>query len=159
MTSEALVFELEQIRFGIWSPAILQVLRAVAISALPDAPAWIEGIINLHGRVVPVLDLRRLLRLPAKEIEVSDHMIVLELVARQVAIRVDCAMDLIPLDVESLEETHVKLAGVEFRGTIGKTPLGLVHVLAADDLLSPIESAMLETGLAQRGEEPDDEDS
>ena len=156
-SDEALIFELEQIRFGVWSSDIRQVLRAVAISPLPNAPSCIEGIINVHGHVVPVLDLRELFRLPAKPIEITDHLIVVEIANSQVAIRVDRALDLISLDVENLEETRVMLGGVKFKSLTGKTSLGLIHVLAADELMSQYELSMLDNLVHQSVEESDGE--
>ena len=147
MSNEALIFELEDIRFGIWAADIRQVLRAVAISTQPDAPPWIEGIIDIHGRIVPVVDLRQLLRLPAKELGITDHLLVVAKRERQIAIRVDRALDVIPLDVETIEQTDVKLAGAEFKGNIAKTAFGLIHILEIDDLMSAIGTTMPAGGL------------
>ncbi len=143
MMPEALIFNVEQTHFGVWATDVKQVLRAVAISKLPAAPRLIEGIINLHGHVVPVLDFRRLFRLPAKELAVTDHLIVVQMAERDVAVRVDRAVDLMKLDAEALEETQVTVDGVEFTRTVGKTSLGLVHVLDTNGLLSSADSSML----------------
>ena len=143
MTTEALIFDVDEARFGVWSTDVKQVLQAVAISKLPGAPHLIEGIINIHSHVVPVLNFRGLFQLPAKEVALTDHLIVLQMATRDVAIRVDRAVDLIELDAETLEETQITVAGGEFTGTIGKTSLGLIHVLDIDRLLSPAQSSLL----------------
>jgi purine-binding chemotaxis protein CheW len=52
-----------------------RVLPALAISPLPDAPAVIAGHAVLHGQVVPVLDLRRCLGLPEREVRLDDSLV------------------------------------------------------------------------------------
>lgn len=74
---------------GIPADAVREIIRAVAIAPLSGAPAIIEGAINLHGRVVPVVDLRRRFGMPAAPVEPDQFMIVIETGGRLIAIRVD----------------------------------------------------------------------
>ena len=91
MTQDALVFDVDQQRFGISSSYVMQLIRAVAITKLSAAPTFIEGMINYHGTIVPVLDFRALFQLPAKELEISDNLIILQVQDSAFAIRVDRA--------------------------------------------------------------------
>src|SRR5437870_13646015 len=88
---EILVFEVGGQRYGLPAAEVREILRAVAIVPLPRAPAIIEGIINIRGTVVPVLDLRTRFRLPAKPVEPADHLVVAWAGERLVAVRVDRA--------------------------------------------------------------------
>jgi purine-binding chemotaxis protein CheW len=95
---EILVFEVDGRRFGLPAAEVRELLRAVAIVPLPLAGPAVEGVVNLRGRVVPVLDLRARLGLPARAVAPSDHLIVAQSEGRLVALRVDRALDLVRLD-------------------------------------------------------------
>ena len=69
MEIEILVFEINGQRFGIRAVDVVEVLRAATLTPLPTAPSLIEGLLNLRGRVVPVLDVRERLGLPRKEMQ------------------------------------------------------------------------------------------
>src|SRR5688572_4290676 len=101
---EVLVFEVAGQRYGLPIADVLELVRAVAITALPDAPAVIEGIVNVRGRVLPVLDVRARFRLPAKPLDPSDHFIVAEAGPRGVILRVDRATHLAFVDDSSIQQ-------------------------------------------------------
>jgi purine-binding chemotaxis protein CheW len=63
---QVLVFEVAGRRYGLPADDVQELLRAVSIVPLPRAPAVVEGVINLRGKVVPVLDVRGRFRLPAR---------------------------------------------------------------------------------------------
>ena len=91
---ETLVFEVGGRRYGLAAFEVVELVRVVAVVRLPKAPEWIEGVVNLRGRVVPVIDLRARLGLPARAIELSDHLIVAQGRDFPIALRVDRALDL-----------------------------------------------------------------
>ena len=62
---EVLLFTLEAQRYALPTSDVRELLRAVRLTPLPRAPAVIEGLLNLRGELLPVLDMRRRFRLPA----------------------------------------------------------------------------------------------
>jgi purine-binding chemotaxis protein CheW len=64
-TAQFVVFRVEQREYALPLEHVLHVLRMVAVTPVPEAPAWLLGVINWHGRVIPVMDLRVRLGLPA----------------------------------------------------------------------------------------------
>jgi len=98
---EILVFEVDGRRYGLPAAEVRELLRAVSIVPLPLTGSAIEGVVNLRGRVIPVLDLRARLGLPARAVVPSDHMIVAQSEGGLVAMRVDRALDLVRLDAEA----------------------------------------------------------
>src|SRR3954453_14574146 len=98
---EILVFEVDGRRYGLAAAEVKELLRAVSIDPMPLAGPAIEGVVNLRGRVIPVLNLRARLGLPARAVVPSDHMIVAQSGGRLLALRVDRALDLVHLDDEA----------------------------------------------------------
>jgi purine-binding chemotaxis protein CheW len=144
---EFLIFELGGQRYGLAVPDVREIVRAVPPVPLPGAPAVVEGVINVRGRVVPVLDLRRRLRLPSRPLEYTDHLVIARVDDRLVAVRVDRVLDLVrtaPADVE-------EVGGVATDGPsvarIARLPGELVFIPDLRTLLSPTETAALDYAL------------
>lgn len=150
---DILLFALGGQRYALWADDVRELLRAVAIVPLPRAPRIIEGVINLHGRIVPVLDLRARFGLTAKEVDPGDHLIIAGVGARLVAIRADRALALLPvaLDPAQLEELRAA-GGATYLAGVARLPdgLALIHDLPA--FLSAAESAQLDQALTSAGE-------
>ncbi len=96
---EILVIEVGGRRFGLAASEVVELVRVVTIVRLREAPEWVEGVVNLRGQVVPVVDLRGRLSLPRKGVELSDHLVVARVRGRVVALRVDRALDLVRPEV------------------------------------------------------------
>jgi purine-binding chemotaxis protein CheW len=149
MGIEILVFEVAGLRFGVRSQDVVQVLRAASLSPLPQAPEAIEGVLNLRGCLVPVLDTRRLLGLPANEMQHTDHLIVIVVDGKTAALRADRATDLMRLenDLADVADSEAQAHSIEL---IAKTSAGLVHVLDPRRLLPVGAAASIFDALAQR---------
>ena len=70
---EVLLFTLEGQRYALPLEDVRELVRAVRLTPLPRAPAVVEGLLNLRGELLPVLDLRRRFRLPARRLSASDR--------------------------------------------------------------------------------------
>jgi purine-binding chemotaxis protein CheW len=144
---EVLVFQLDGQRFGLLATVVREVLRAVALVPLPRAPAIIEGVINLRGRIVPVLDLRSRFRLPPRPLRPTDHLIVAWAGERLVALRVDQATDLVRLPGTHLEEARGVVPGVEYVTWVARLPDELVLLHDLRTFLSRAEAEGLAAAL------------
>ncbi len=94
-----LIFDLDDRRYALHLEAVERVIRAVEITPLPDAPEDILGVINVYGRIVPVLDVRKRIGLPGKAMALNDHLIItqsskwpLALLVDRVSEVLDCAV-------------------------------------------------------------------
>ena len=150
-----LVCEVDGRRFGLDAGSVQEVVRAVATTPLPMATPLVEGVMGLRGQVVPVLDLRAKLRLPAKGPEPSDDLVVARAGGHLVALRVDRALDLVDLS----EGAGAGLEGhPALTGEVALLPEGPTPILDLDTFLSADESATLRGALpgvspSARGEE------
>ena len=138
--AEVLVFELGEQRHALRAADVAEILPALTVIAMAGAPAGVEGVINLRGRLVPVLDLRQVLGLPSRPIEHTDHLIVVRADARPSAVRVDRALEL------------VRIADASRAAGVTQLPDGLVFIHDPHTLLSPEDTAALEATLARVGD-------
>jgi purine-binding chemotaxis protein CheW len=105
--------------------------------------------LNLHGRLIAVVDARKLLDLPVKEMEHTDHLIVLAVGEHTIALRADHATRVMTVESEQAEQpgTSEQPALIE---SIAETDTGLVHVLDPRQILSDTSLASLAAMLAMR---------
>ncbi|MBW1783442.1 MAG: purine-binding chemotaxis protein CheW [Deltaproteobacteria bacterium] len=88
-SSHYLVFTLEDQPYALGLDAVERVIRAVSLTRIPDAPEILMGLINMHGKIVPVLDIRNRFHLSPRAIDISDRMVISQISGRSVAIIVD----------------------------------------------------------------------
>jgi purine-binding chemotaxis protein CheW len=149
---EVLLFTLHGQRYALPAPAVRELVRAARLTPLPHAPDVVEGLLNLRGELLPVLDLRRRFRLPPRPLSPLDHLIVAQAGERRVALRVDRAEGLLALGPEDLDESPRALPGVGYVAGALKLPDGLVLVHDLPSFLSEAETLALDTALAGRPE-------
>jgi purine-binding chemotaxis protein CheW len=144
---EMLLFELATQRFAIAAADVFEVVRAVALRALPNAPPVVEGIINLRGEAVPVLDIRARFGLQPKTLELTDHFLIVSAEQRRVALRVDRALMLCHLPALSIERAINLPRGVDHVSGVAvlDDELVLLHDLHA--FLSEVEARQLARAL------------
>ncbi len=147
-----LVFEIEGHRYGLPTADVQELLRAVTVVPLPQAPAMIEGVINVRGHIVPVVDLRKRFHLPAKAAESTDHIILAWAGKQSVALRVDRATDLLEFSERDVEEASGVVPGAEYIAWIAKLSDDLVLIYDLRTFLSREESAALEDALVASGD-------
>jgi chemotaxis signal transduction protein len=96
-TQEELVlrFDVAGRRCGIRLPFVHELLPMVALTSVTTEPG-LEGLLNLRGHVVPVIDIRAAMHLPAKEPEPADRLIVARVDERLLALRADDVHDVSP---------------------------------------------------------------
>lgn len=148
---EVLLFTLEGQRYALPMQDVHELVRAVRLTPLPRAPAVVEGLLDLRGELLPVLDMRRRFRLPARPLSASDHLVVAQAGARRVALRVDRAEGLLALEPGQHDETPGTLPGVGYVAGALKLPDGLVLLHDLRTFLSEAEALTLEEALAQEG--------
>ncbi len=144
---EILVFEVGAQRYGLPVADVRELLRVVTLTPLPKAPPIVEGIINLRGTVIPVLDIRARFRRPAKAPEHTDHLIVARAGERLAALRVDRALDVVRLDAGDAENAEGVMPGVEYVARVARLPEGLVLIHDLRTFLSHAEAEALDQAL------------
>lgn len=140
-------FDVAGRRLALPSGLVREVVRAVAISILPRAPAIVEGVINVRGTLVPVLDIRRRFRVPARALAPDQHFVIADAGVRIVALRVDRVVDVLEIPVESIEPVERVVPGVEHVAGLAKLPDGLLVIHDLERFLSLEEAAQIAAAL------------
>jgi purine-binding chemotaxis protein CheW len=91
---ELLTFRIAERGFGLPTAITREIIRAVLPTPLPRTAPFIEGVINVRGEVMPLIDMRRRLGLPHKPIEHTDHLVICRRTASPLALRVDRVLGL-----------------------------------------------------------------
>lgn len=72
-----IVFKLDEKEYAVSYLKVEKVIRSVEITSLPNASEKIIGIINVHGQVVPIIDLRKVMGFPPRAIKITDKIIII----------------------------------------------------------------------------------
>lgn len=147
---QMIVVHLDDARFGLPVDLVREVLPSMATVPLPGAPAVVEGLLNLHGAFVPVIDLRARLGRGRRPASLIDHVLVCEVQGRPVGVRVDRAEELVDLPAEGFEPVASVAAAENVAGVVA-TPDGLLLVTDVASFLSADEVLGLDRALAEAG--------
>ena len=145
--NRAVLFTLDDQRYSIPLSTVERVVRMVAITSLPRAPALVLGMVNLQGRVIPVLNLRRRLRLPERDVAAADHLVIAHTARRTVALAVDAATGVLEYSMQQAVAAHDIVPGIECTEGVVKLVDGLVLIHDLDRFLSLDEDESLDRAL------------
>jgi purine-binding chemotaxis protein CheW len=101
MTDKILIFTLDELSFAVYLSTVVKIIHSVEVRYLPEAPEIICGIINFHGMIIPVADVRKRYGLPSRETEIYDRLIIADTGKRKIALPVDTVGEI--KDLASLE--------------------------------------------------------
>lgn len=112
---DVLLFTIESRRFAIPLRQVAEVLLAVNVLGLYDAPRIVEGVVNVRGEILPVLALRARMGKPAREVRASEYFVVVRTETRRVILRSDTTPEIVTLPStpdQGGESVERALAGV-----------------------------------------------
>ena len=145
---QLVVFTLDEQRYGLRLATVERVVRAVEVTPLPNAPEIVLGMINVQGRIIPVVNVRKRFRRPEREIGLSDQFIIARTPRRTVALVVDAVSDVEPCPEAQVVAAEKILPGLEHFDGVLKIPDGMIFVHDLDRFLSLDEERALTAALA-----------
>lgn len=146
------VFQLDRIRVGLRASNIEQVIHAVLITPLPGAPDITIGVIVVRGVLIPVVNLRKRLGLPEREISLGDRFIIAKSPNRPLAIIADSVEDVFDFPESSITSSSTLLPGIEQVEGVVYQHDGIVFIHDLERFLSLDEAAFLDNAIAAYGE-------
>lgn len=105
--NDALILDLADEAFAVPAMAVREILDMVPVTRVPGAPACLDGVINVRGRIVPLADLRVLFGMERRDADVHTRIVVIELLLDgdpvTVGIVADAVRDVAEIDPATVE--------------------------------------------------------
>jgi len=138
-------FQLGHEEFGVDILLVQEINRMLNITRLPQSPDFVEGVINLRGRVIPVINLRKRFRLADKESDKNTRIVVVNVENNIIGLVVDSVSEVLRLPSDTIEPAPpmVSGAGSEYIKGVGKRGKTLLILLDLNRLLSSQEWTQL----------------
>ncbi len=150
--TQVVVFTLDDERFALTLTRVERIVRAVEITHLPDAPKTVHGVINVEGRIVPVVNTRKRLGLPERDINLDDLFIIVNGNGRSLALVADEVLPVLEIPEHLLVSSDEVIPGRRFVQGIADTESGMIMVLNIDDALSSDEQEGLRSAVGALSE-------
>ena len=143
---QLVVFQLGAELYGVEISRVHEIIRLQSVTRVPRSPAFVEGVINLRGKVIPVVDLRRRFGLPTADHTRASRIVVVEIGDQVVGIIVDGVSEVLRVSSVIVEPPSPVVAGIdsEYLHGIAKLPERLVILLDLDRILAKEERRALE---------------
>ena len=138
-------FKLAEEEFGVEILQVKAINRMVEITPLPDAPAFVKGVINLRDKLIPVVDLRKRIGLPEHAYDKDTRIIIVELEDQWIGFVVDAVSEVLRISKRITAPPPSMAAGMEeeYITAIGKLEDRLLILLDLDKVLSTGEQVAL----------------
>ena len=119
MEKQIVVFELGREQFGIDIAAVDGIVKMQQITKLPYSPAYMEGVTNLRGSVLPVMDLRKRLDLPVEEESNETRIITINTNSLKMGMIVSSVTEVLTVDEKVIETSEAIRTNVKADFIIG----------------------------------------
>ncbi|MES1981729.1 MAG: chemotaxis protein CheW [Pseudomonadota bacterium] len=147
ITSRLLVFSLNEQRYGLDVATVERVERMVEIHPLPQSPDIVAGIINMRGRIIPIINVRQRFRQPQRGFALSDQIIIAHTKRRTVGLVVDGIVAISEYPNEDIAGAKDILPAMEYVKGVVKMRDGLVLIHDLEKFLSVEEESCLDRAI------------
>ncbi len=145
MERQLVVFDLGSEHFGVNIVAVDGIIKMQEITKVPKVLDFVEGITNLRGSVLPVIDLRKRMRIPTKEATNETRIVVVNMDGSKIGMIVDAVSEVLTIQEETIEPPPPMVSTVDtaFITGIAKVDQRLIILLDLAKVLSVEEKATL----------------
>ncbi|HHL39735.1 MAG TPA: chemotaxis protein CheW [Deltaproteobacteria bacterium] len=143
---QLVTFRLGNEEFSVDILKVQEIIRLMELTRVPRSPDFVEGVINLRGKVIPVVDLRKRFGLSVGDESSNEtRIIVVEVGNKTVGFKVDAVSEVLRLPAETVEPPPSLVAGIgsEYIYGVGKLQDRLIILLDVDRVLGEDEKAAL----------------
>ena len=140
-------FKVGNEEFGVDILKVQEINKMTVITKVPNSPEFVEGVINLRGRVIPIIDLRKRLGMPEKEHDKNTRIVVVELASKTVGFVVDAVSEVLRISKDITEKPPELVAGVdsEYITSVAKLDDRLLILLDLERVLNKEKIAEVDT--------------
>jgi purine-binding chemotaxis protein CheW len=138
-------FKIGDEEFGLDLLSVQTIIRMVEPTQIPRSPHFVEGVINLRGSIIPVIDFRKRFNLPPKESEKDTRIIVTDIDGKVAGFIVDSVSEVLRIPTSAIEPPPPMVGGIEsnYIDGVGKLEDRLLVVINISNLLSESEKKIL----------------
>lgn len=138
-------FQIGRETYGVPITSLHEIVRVPEITAVPDAPDYLEGVINLRGKIVSVMDLRKRFGIKQVALKKGNRILVVEHSGKLAGLIVDSASEVVKIPAENVEAPPAAFqeGGLNCVTGLGKVAGRLIVLLDMNKLLAP--SSLLQT--------------
>jgi purine-binding chemotaxis protein CheW len=141
---QLVIFKLANEDYGLLISKVQEINRMVTVTRLPQTPDFMEGIINLRGRVIPVVDLRKRFGFIPREHQMDTRIMVVDISGQTVGLVVDAVNEVVKVSGDCIEPAPQSfIMNAQFVQGIVKLADRLVILLDIDCILTSQESVMI----------------
>ena len=132
-------FQVGRETYGVPITSLHEIVRVPEITAVPDAPDYLEGVINLRGKIVSVMDLRKRFGEKQASVKKNNRILVVEHAGRLAGLIVDSASEVLKIPADAVEAPPAVFqeGGLNCVTGLGKVGGRLVVLLDMSKLLAP----------------------
>lgn len=131
---QVVIFRLNNEQFAVETAKVQSINNSMEITKVPQAPAYIKGLINLRGNVISLLDINLLMDIPKAEIS-ENSILILEMEDELVGITVDQVDEVLDVEENAIEKINDEGKKVYIQGIINFKD-SIVTLIDIDKLLS-----------------------
>lgn len=141
---QLVIFRLAKEEFGLPITKVQEIIRMVPITKMPQTPSFVEGIINLRSRIIPILDLRKRFQLPLSEHDDDTRTIIVEVNGQTIGVIVDAVAEVVRLSMADVEPPPPAFVlDAQYIEGVGKMEGRLLILLNIDNILTSQEEITL----------------
>jgi purine-binding chemotaxis protein CheW len=142
---QLVVFALAKEAYGVDISTVHEIIRMQAITKVPRAPDFVEGVINLRGKVIPVVDMRKRLGLTVSQQTKNSRIVVVDINNQEVGMVVDAVTEVLRTPAESIEPPSAIITTVDSTYLLGIAKLEdrLIILLDLEQIFSISEKKKL----------------
>jgi purine-binding chemotaxis protein CheW len=146
---QLVTFRLEDQEYALDIANVVQVVRMVATTSMPEAPKIVRGVINVRGKVIPVIDVRKRFNLPAKVDDLNTQLLIAQMDGRLMALIVDAVSEVLTMPAGNIEPPSEIAPQMERLSAVGKLGDRLLLMLDLNRVLTVQEETRLRSVLAE----------
>ena len=142
---QLVVFDLASEGYGVDIGAVREIIRMQEITRVPRTPEFVEGVINLRGKVIPVIDLRKRFGLQVADQSKDNRIVVVDIGKQDIGVIVDAVTEVLRISAASVEPptSFITSADSDYLLGIAKLESRLIILLDLESVLSNEEKETL----------------
>ncbi|UFJ41683.1 chemotaxis protein CheW [Brevibacillus humidisoli] len=135
---QTILFHMGDEHYGLPTMLVKEIIKPLPVTRFPKSPPYVEGVIDLRGKILPIVDLRKMFGLEPQPLTDASRFVDIELEGFRTGIIVDAVSEVVQIPVSQIEPAPPIVAGVDGRYLRGVARLNdkLVLLLDPDEIFS-----------------------